>query len=190
MYLLAGLGNPGNSYKNNLHNIGFLFIDYLVKSYDLNYKKGFDGHYALLRMQDKDIVLFKPSIYMNLSGQAISKLVNFYKMPYDNIVVIQDDIDLFFAKLKGRYKSGSGGHNGIKNIDLCLGSNQYWRICIGVGRPQYDIDISDWVLSDFTASQMTKLNSIFAIMLDNLSVIFDNSVYNFINVCKRMNNEF
>lgn len=160
MNLIAGLGNPDKIYKYNRHNVGFMALDLLASEYkeSFTYNKKFNADICEIAMNDKKAILIKPMTYMNLSGEAVRAVKNFYKINTNNIIVIYDDIDLRFAQVKKSFNVSSGGHNGIKSIDSCLGSREYSRIRIGIGRPEnLNIDIADFVLSDFSREEYGKI---------------------------------
>ena len=132
MFLFIGLGNKGSKYQNNRHNTGFLFVDYLVKKYGL-LKTNNKLKCALYKgnILNNDILLSKPETMMNLSGESVRLVKNFYKIKQENIIVFHDELDLDIGKIKFKFGGGSAGHNGIKNIDKHIGNN-YYRIRIGV----------------------------------------------------------
>jgi PTH1 family peptidyl-tRNA hydrolase len=139
MILLVGLGNPGDKYKLTRHNIGFLTIDQIAETDTFgfsNFSSKFEGEISLSQYKDQKIILLKPMTFMNLSGKAVQKAVQFFKLKPENIIVCHDDMDLQLGKIKVKKAGGSGGHNGIKSIDSAIGKD-YWRIRIGIGRPRH-----------------------------------------------------
>ena len=158
MLLFAGLGNPGQDYAGNRHNAGFMALDVLVDRHGFSAWKAKAG--ALTsegRLGSHKILAIKPQSYMNKSGLPVAEAARFYKIPPENIFVFYDEIDLAAGKIRVKCGGGHGGHNGIRDIDRHLGTD-YWRIRIGVGRPEQvipgsRIDIRKWVLMDFTASE-------------------------------------
>lgn len=172
IYLIVGLGNPDIQYIKTVHNIGFLFVDYLVSflafpEYKLHSK--FNALYTEKIINNNKFIIIKPQTYMNLSGQAVQQFVSFYKIKIENVFVIHDDIDIKPNNVRIKQGGSSGGHNGIKNIDLMLGTNNYWRIRIGVGRPENNsIPISDYVLSNISNDQIENNNKIFGIISNNM----------------------
>lgn len=170
IFLIVGLGNPGLTYDNTNHNVGFQCIDYLSSALEFpEFKLQFDGLYSYSLFNNCRIILLKPQTYMNLSGSAVQKFVQFYKIAKSNIVVIHDDLDLEPGYLRIKCGGSSGGHNGMKNIDSAIG-NEYWRIRIGIGRPENkNIPISDYVLSNMSNDLKNKLPAIFNAISTNLT---------------------
>ena len=146
MYLIIGLGNPGEKYKNNKHNIGFKFIDAIATKSKLSFKSKFTGLFT--KDVSANIILFKPMNYMNDSGLAVNKIKNFFKIKAEDIFVIYDDIDLELGKIKIKKGGGNAGHNGIKSIEQHLQEN-FFKIRIGISRPSGEMSISNYVLSNF-----------------------------------------
>lgn len=137
MYLIVGLGNPGQEYKATRHNIGFDVIDIISSKYniELNRKK-FKGIYGEGRIKDEKVILLKPTTYMNLSGESIREIVDFYKISPENIIVAYDDISLHIGRLRVRAQGSAGGHNGIKSIISSIGTDSFPRVKVGVGGPK------------------------------------------------------
>lgn len=158
-HIVAGLGNPGQKYLHTRHNAGFMAVDYLAQ------KEGFKvdrlKYKALageLRAGDARAVVLKPQTYMNLSGESLREAADFYKIPPERVIVIFDDISLPPGKLRIRRSGSDGGHNGIKSIIQCLGSQDFPRIKIGVGnRPRPEYDLADWVLSEFDKKEQEAI---------------------------------
>lgn len=150
-YLIVGLGNPGREYRNTRHNIGFLAIDALAKS--LNVTLGKVQSKALVgqgKIGSNKVILVKPQTYMNLSGQAVSGLLNFYKISAEHLIVIHDDIDLPFGTIRIRPGGGSAGQRGVKSIIEKVGSQEFARMRLGVGRPPGQMEAAAYVLQPFT----------------------------------------
>ena len=160
MKLIVGLGNPGSEYVNTRHNIGFQLLDYIANKKNIEFKRDkFNGKYAEMSFNGEKIILLKPQSYMNLSGEVVAKFVSFYKIDFNDILVIHDDLDMAFGRVKIVYDSSSGGHNGIKDIERCLGSKKYARLKIGIANNK-DIDTKDYVLGKFTDSERDILLSV------------------------------
>lgn len=157
MKLIIWLGNPGKQYENTRHNVGFMMVDYLQKFYeDTDEWEETRFHWVQAKSRAW-FTLFKPTTYMNLSGDAVASLVNFYKLdPKTDILVISDDIDMEFGKVRYRTKWSHGGQNGLRDIITKLWTDEFARIKIGIGRDDR-YSVSDWVLSKFTKSEITQL---------------------------------
>ncbi len=158
MRLIVGLGNPGKEYENTRHNCGFKVIDSFADEIGVEFNKNdFDGTYAKFKLDDEDIILFKPLTYMNLSGTAVQKIVHFFKIDLENIVVIYDDMAIKPGEIRLRLEGSSGGQKGIQNIIECLGSQKIKRIRIGIGEPEYNA--IDYVLGKPTKEEKLKIDS-------------------------------
>ncbi len=157
MYLIAGLGNPGEHYKHSRHNIGFLMIDQLVKLAKI--EQNFQNKFKALFIKDKDKIYIKPQTYMNKSGQAVMMTKDYYDIEPANIVVIHDDIDLAFGAIRLKVGGGHGGHNGLRSIDERIGAD-YMRVRIGVGETSKAENTSAFVLCNFPDSQINEFDDI------------------------------
>ncbi|MEG1310771.1 MAG: aminoacyl-tRNA hydrolase [Romboutsia sp.] len=158
MYVIVGLGNPGKQYDKTRHNIGFDVIDILSKEYGISMTK--IKHKALIgegRVGTEKVLLVKPQTYMNLSGETLIDIYNYYKVDLSNIIVIYDDIDLDVGKLRIRKKGSGGTHNGMKSITKCLGSTDFPRVRVGVSKPRPEQDLADFVLSRFRKEELEDL---------------------------------
>jgi len=156
MKLIVGLGNPGRVYANNRHNIGFLCINHLARTHAVRFdRKRGSARIGTGRVAGNEVVLAKPQTYMNLSGKSVSQLVRRFNISLDDLIVIHDDLDLPLGKIRLSYGSSSGGHKGIDSIISYLGSQNFIRIRVGIGRPAEisDDDTIAYVLSDFTPEQ-------------------------------------
>lgn len=157
MYLIVGLGNPGEEYRGTRHNVGFDAIDIISKKYNIELNRvKFKGVYGEGFIDGKKVMLLKPTTYMNLSGESIGEVANFYKIPHEDIVVIYDDISLDIGKLRVRAKGSAGGHNGIKSLINCLGGDIFPRVKVGVGAPKGNL--VSHVLGKFTPEEREVLN--------------------------------
>lgn len=169
--ILAGLGNPGESYENTRHNIGFDIIDSIAENLSFpSFSSKFNALISNKIIGNNKITLIKPQTYMNLSGQALSKILHFYKAELNNLIVIHDDLDLKPTKVKMKIAGGSGGHNGIKSIDQHLGLD-YYRLRIGIGRPIHKQDVSNFVLKKFTKEEQQNIQEIIQKLIDNFDLI-------------------
>lgn len=153
MKLIVGLGNPGDRYEFTRHNVGFMAIDRLAERWNIRLGssklRGWAGEGTYL--QEK-VILLKPTTYMNLSGESVRAAFNWYRLEIEDFLVIYDDLDLPTGQLRLREKGGAGGHNGIKSIIQHLGTQEFKRVRIGIDRPAPGRDISDYVLSPFSAA--------------------------------------
>lgn len=178
MKLIVGLGNPGNEYNKTRHNIGFMCIDEIAKFFNVNFDSNkFNGIYTQFNYNGEKIILLKPQKYMNLSGEVIRDYVNFFKINIEDILVICDDIDTEVGKYRLRYKGSSGGHNGLKNIELHLSTQIYKRIKVGISNNK-NVDTKDYVLGKFSKDELDLINPIIdempKIIEDYLKLPFDN----------------
>lgn len=151
MFLIVGLGNPGAKYKHNRHNIGFLAVERLAEATGAGaWNKKFSGEICEQRTANNEQRFFflKPQTYMNLSGESVAAAARFYKISPEKIIVLYDDLDLLPGKIRVKQGGGNGGHNGLKSIDAHMGAD-YWRVRIGIGRPEHKDDVTNYVLGDF-----------------------------------------
>ena len=159
--LIVGLGNPGKEYSNTRHNIGFITIDEFVKSKNITFdKKKFDGIYAEEMINGDKIIYLKPQKYMNLSGEVVKDFINYFKIDIENVLIISDDVSLPFGKIRLRAKGSSGGHNGLKNIELNIGTQEYKRMKIGIGSNN-NYDMKDYVLGHFNKEEEKQISDNF-----------------------------
>ena len=160
MKLIVGLGNPGREYENTRHNIGFMFIDEYAKKkgVEIN-KKKFNGLYIDFINNGEKTILLKPQTYMNLSGESVRGFVEFFKIKIEDILIISDDLDMPIGKLKLRPTGSSGGHNGLKNIELHLNTQNYKRLKIGISHNK-DIDTKDYVLGNLSKENKDTINDL------------------------------
>ncbi|WP_029323340.1 aminoacyl-tRNA hydrolase [Butyrivibrio sp. AE3004] len=151
MYLIAGLGNPEKRYNATRHNVGFGVIDVLSEKYDIDLTEmKFKGMYGKGRIGDEKVILLKPLTYMNLSGESIRPVADYFKIDTKTeLIVISDDIDLDPGRIRVRPGGSAGGHNGLKNIIAQLGHDEFSRVRVGVGKKPPRIDLADWVLGHF-----------------------------------------
>jgi PTH1 family peptidyl-tRNA hydrolase len=183
--LLVGLGNPTNKYDLTRHNVGFSLIDYLSRRFEFSAEKSkFDGLVIDKIINNSKIILLKPQTYMNNSGIPVAKFASFYKIPLSKIFVFHDDLDISFANVKVKIGGGSAGHNGLKSLDANVGNN-YNRVRIGIGRNDTMREVSDYVLSKFTTTELEDLSILFAKIADNLDYLISNKTDIFLNNIKR-----
>lgn len=164
MKLVVGLGNPGKEFENTRHNIGYMFLDYITNKQEFSLNKKFNAMEYESNINGEKVLFIKPLTFMNLSGEAVIKYVNFYKLNSDDVLVVQDDLDMEIGKYKLMFNHGDGGHNGIKNIILNLGTREFLRLKIGISKA--NIDTKDYVLGKFNKSEINILSETFY-RLDN-----------------------
>ena len=159
MKLIVGLGNPGKKYETQRHNLGFMVVDRLAEEYgiSLNLSKC-KSLYGKGNIDGVTSLLVKPQTYMNLSGEAVVCLKQFYKVELEDILVLSDDLNIDFTRIRIRKNGSDGGHNGLKSISQCLGGNNYARMRLGIGLPGEGSDVSNYVLSQFRKDEMDTLN--------------------------------
>jgi len=176
MFLICGLGNPGKEYSNTRHNIGFNLIDKLSNFYNfLPFKKDTKKEVLKGDINHQSCLLMKPLNFMNLSGQPIQEIVNFYKIDKKKIYIIHDDLDLELGKVKLKFAGGNGGHNGLSNIDEMIGKD-YNRIRIGINHPGSKDLVSNYVLNKFTNDEMSLIETKLDKVTDNFNTLLDDQV--------------
>lgn len=171
MKIIVALGNPGKTFEKTRHNIGFLAIDNFCKDQKIT---NFQNKKNVQFYKGKDFILVKPLSFMNNSGQPLLELAKYFKVETQNILVIYDDINLDIGRLRIKPKGSCGGHNGMKNIIKILNEEKIKRIRIGVGK-NIDINLSKWVLSDFTKEELKNLEKVFIKVNDIISLFIDNN---------------
>lgn len=179
--MIIGLGNPGHKYLLNRHNIGFMALDYFTKAMAAENAKPKIESKAItvsFSVDGEQVLLVKPQTYMNLSGESVSLIASYYKVPLEKMIVVQDDLDQNFGQIKIKSKSGDGGHNGIKSLIEQLGSNEFLRIKLGIGRPPHpEMKVADFVLQNFSQEEQKALPEILNACVDAIeSLIFDGAV--------------
>ena len=153
-WLIAGLGNPGPEYSGNRHNAGFMVADLLAERAGTRFKR--DRSRAVVasgRLAGFPVTLAKPMTFMNLSGRPVAALRTFYKIPPERIVVVHDELDLPLGALRLKQGGGDNGHNGLRSVTAALGTRDYFRVRVGIGRPPGRMDPADFVLHDFSAAE-------------------------------------
>ena len=159
MYLIVGLGNPEEDYSKTRHNMGFNVINKLAEKYNIEVnKKKFEGLYGDGIIENNKVILLKPQTYMNLSGKSIAQVVNFYKIPLENIIVIYDDVDIDIGLIRIRKQGSSGSHNGMKSVVEELSSEDFARIRVGIGKPKFDNDMINYVLGAIPEEEQKSLD--------------------------------
>ena len=161
MKLIVGLGNPGVQYELSRHNVGFRVVDRLAEiSRIFICAKRFKTFFGKGRIDSEEVVLIKPITFMNLSGEGVRKTANFFHLGIEDIIVIHDDIDLPFGRLRFKRKGGDGGHQGVRSIIESLGENAFLRLKVGVGRPPKEMDPANYVLAPFNPTERSDLDAI------------------------------
>ena len=177
MYLIIGLGNPEEEYSKTRHNMGFDTINKIAEQYNIKInKKKFQGLYEMTTIEGKKVILVKPQTYMNLSGNCVKEIADFYKVSKEEILVIYDDMDIEPGKIKIRKKGSSGGHNGMKSIIQMLGTEEFPRIRIGIGRPKHNGDEINYVIGSIPDEEILKLNDGIEIAKEAVIEILENGI--------------
>ncbi|MEI0749629.1 aminoacyl-tRNA hydrolase [Brachyspira pulli] len=190
--LIIGLGNPGEEYKNNRHNVGFILIDKIAQELSLNFdnnkKKSL---YARGKSKDIEYILLKPQTFMNLSGESAIYVSKFFNVKLEDIIVIYDDMDIPFGSFKIKKGGSPGGHNGIKSLIAHLQSDDFTRVRIGIGRPSAGKKVNDYVLSNFSKKEREELDTVIANdVIEAVKVaLFESPVIAQNKYNKRINNE-
>tara|TARA_B100001142_G_C14170183_1_gene591905 strand:+ start:103 stop:717 length:615 start_codon:yes stop_codon:yes gene_type:complete len=173
MYLLVGLGNPGKKYEYNRHNIGYLAIDNLLScAGEYTERKKFNSILYEIKINNQKVLLAKPQTYMNNSGEPINKLINFYKIPSNNVFVFHDELDIPFGNIRLKKGGGNAGHNGLKSLVNHL-KNDFIRVRIGIGHPGSKELVSNYVLSNFSSNEKRSLNIILSYISSNINKIIN-----------------
>ena len=174
-WLIVGLGNPGPKYDGTRHNAGFMALDWLADKWGGKVTRAkFKGLYDTVTVDGRKVTLLKPQTFMNLSGHSVGALADFFKIPPQRVIVLCDDVTQAPGKLRIRPSGSAGGHNGLKDIIACLGSQEFPRVRIGVGeKPHPDYDLADWVLGRFSAEDRKALEGRFADVEDAVRLIMD-----------------
>jgi peptidyl-tRNA hydrolase, PTH1 family len=169
--LLVGLGNPGLQYAKNRHNIGFMVLEELARRLGTSFLAKSNAHLAEARVGSGKLFLLKPQTFMNLSGHAIVPLMRFHKLEANQVLVIHDDLDLPFGRLRVRTGGSSGGQNGVKHLTEQLGTDGFVRLKIGISRPPSSWSVPNWVLSNFAPEELLMLEQIIKIAGDAAATI-------------------
>ena len=184
MYIIVGLGNPEKKYFTTRHNIGFMAIDTIAEKYNIRVEEA--KHKALIGkgvIEGQKVILVKPLTYMNLSGESVREVADYYKVdPESEIIVVYDDISLPVGQLRIRPKGSAGGHNGIKNIIAHLGTEKFMRIKVGVGEKPSKMDLADYVLGHFTDEELKLEKEAFDKVTDAVNLIMADNVEKAMNL--------
>jgi peptidyl-tRNA hydrolase, PTH1 family len=185
MKLIVGLGNPGRQYEKTRHNIGFEVIDSLSDRFSITLNTAkFKGIYGVGHVNGEKLILLKPLTYMNLSGESISAIMDYYQIEIEDLVVIYDDLDLPVGKIRLRQKGSAGGHNGIKSTIAHLGTQEFNRIRVGIDRPNNGMSVSDYVLNRFSKEELEEMSKVVLTCLEAIECWLE---YPFLQVMNRYN---
>ncbi len=177
MKILVGLGNPGTPYEGTRHNVGFRVVDRLAEENQISLcQKHFKAQFGKGSIRSRDVLLVKPLTFMNLSGLAVRKVVDFYKAGIEDLVVIHDDLDLPFGVLRIKRWGGDGGHQGIRSIIDSLGENNFLRLKVGIGRPPRGMDPAGYVLRPFEGDEERPLEEIVSRAAECVSVMISEGI--------------
>jgi PTH1 family peptidyl-tRNA hydrolase len=165
MWVVAGLGNPGPEHAGQRHNVGFMVADAIAAdTHAPAFRQAFSSHITETRIADQKVWLLKPMTYMNRSGKAVGEVMRYYDIPSERVLVIHDELDLVFGKVRIKKGGGHGGHNGLRDIDAHIGKD-YWRMRVGIGHPGHKDQVHGYVLHDFSKAErefVSQLNDIIA----------------------------
>lgn len=158
MKLIVGLGNPGAQYEQTRHNVGFMALDFFAQKYNLSFRleSKFKGMLASITLNENKALLLKPMTFMNLSGESVKEVMEYYKISVEDILIISDDLDSHNGRVRLRAEGSAGGHNGHKNIIAHLKTEEYKRVKIGIGRSEV-IPVIDWVLQKFNKDDFAEI---------------------------------
>lgn len=182
MKLIVGLGNPGKEYENTRHNIGFMVVDNYIskKGISDNWKSKFNGLYLETNIKGEKVIFVKPQSYMNLSGGVVSQFVNFYKIDISDILVISDDLDLLTGNYKLKSQGSCGGHNGLRDIERCLGTQEYKRLKVGISKNN-EVDTKDYVLGKISKDDAKIYEELFETLTNVIDDFFSLSFGDLMN---------
>lgn len=185
MKLFVGLGNPGKKYDNTRHNVGFMVIDLIATQNKIEFRKEkkFIAEIGIGEVSGEKVILVKPLTFMNLSGESVRKIIDFYKIDVSDILIIFDDMDLPVGKIRLRQKGSAGGHNGIKSIIAHLGTQEFKRVKVGIGKPT-NIDTRNYVLSKFSKEEKKVIDDI---IIEASSVCHDFLGHDIISLMNKYN---
>ncbi len=178
-YIIVGLGNPGVKYCNTRHNIGFMVLDYLARKADVSINaEKWSALTTNILVNGKKVYFVKPVTYMNLSGKAVARFIDYYKCPFENLLVVHDDLDMDLGRLKLVKGGGAGGHNGIKSIVSSLGTKDFHRLKFGIGRPgkggvHPDFPVDKFVLAPFSEEELSIVSSRMPVIHDGINIFLD-----------------
>lgn len=184
-HLIVGLGNPGADYALSRHNVGFMAVDVLAEAIKATaWQKKFKGALASGDLNEAPLLLLKPMTFMNLSGESVGEALRYYKLEPEKVIVIHDDIDLVCGQVKVKQGGGNGGHNGLKSIDAHIGKD-YWRVRLGVGRPEHKGEVTDFVLGPFAKADHEWLAPLLGSIPPALPFLFEGNGGHFLQEIER-----
>lgn len=188
MKLVVGLGNPGREYEGTRHNVGFSFLDFYLSEKNIisHWKNKFQGFYCEVNLCGEKVIFLKPQSYMNLSGTVVLQFIRFFKLDVSDLLVISDDLDLNVGNFKLRDKGSCGGHNGLRNIEDCLHTQQYCRLKIGISNDK-SRETKDYVLGKFSREEEEKLRELYISLVDVLDDYFSLDFLSLMNRYNRKN---
>ena len=173
MILLVGLGNPTPDSNDNRHNVGFKIIDSINRKFGLTKQKPkFKGLLTTGNISNKKVYAIKPLTFMNNSGICIRELIEYFKIDAEDVIVFHDDLDVDFTKIKVKFGGSRAGHNGIESIDKFIGKD-YSRVRVGIGKPEKKIEVSDFVLTNFTDEEKVDLEKVIQNIIDSMPILID-----------------
>ena len=172
MKVIVGLGNPGVHYKRTRHNIGFQVVDRLAEIYHILIStKRFKSFYGTGWIDAERVILVKPMTFMNRSGEAVKKTIHFFQVGIEDLIVIHDDLDLSFGRLRFKRRGSDGGHQGVRSIIESMGKNTFLRLKVGIGRPPQGMDPAEYVLASFDEIQQSQLDGVLSRSAESLKVM-------------------
>lgn len=185
MFLFIGLGNPSFEHARNRHNIGFMAVDEIARAYNFPpFKTKYQGEYSECIIAGEKVAILKPQTYMNLSGRSAAPCINFYKIDLKNVFVFHDELDVNEGRVRIKCGGGSGGHNGIKSIDECLGNPNYYRVRMGIGHPGHKDRVHGYVLGNFTKDEEEWVHELCVLAAKNAPLLLQDQHNNFMQNVK------
>jgi PTH1 family peptidyl-tRNA hydrolase len=176
MLLIVGLGNPGARYAGTRHNVGFETVDLLARRHSASFARKFRGQYAVVQLSGEGVVLLKPMTFMNDSGESVAAAARWFKLEPARVLVIHDDMDLALGKLRLRPRGSSGGHRGVESVIRHLGTTEFPRLKIGIGRPPAGMDPVEYVLSRFTPEERAIIDQTIARAADAIEFLVTHTI--------------
>ena len=186
MKLIVGLGNPGKDFALSRHNIGFLVINQLAKTNAIALKeRKFKSRWGKGKIAGHEVMLVKPHTFMNLSGEAVKRFQECFALKPHQLIVIHDDLDLDWGRIKIKEKGGHGGHKGIQSIMSTLGDGEFIRVRVGIGRPEKEADVTEYVLQPFVETEMSSLDKVISKAQAAVEILFEMGVHAAMNLYNR-----